>query len=65
MPKPLAQPGKSYKVGGAAALIIVGLIPIQSFIFVAYPPPGTVIGYFKLLQNNWLLRLLSLDFLSS
>ena len=52
-----------YKVGGVAALIIVVLIPIQSFIFVADPPPSTVIGYFTLFQNNWFLELLDLDLL--
>jgi hypothetical protein len=52
-----------YKVGGVAALIIVVLIPIQSFIFVAYPLPSTVIGYFTLFQNNWFLGLLDLDLL--
>jgi hypothetical protein len=50
-----------YKVGGVAAFIIVVLIPIQSFIFVAYPPPTTVIGYFTLFQNHWFLGLLDLD----
>ena len=52
-----------YKIGSVAALIIVVLIPIQSFIFVAYPPPSTVIGYFTLFQNNWFLGLLNLDLL--
>jgi len=52
-----------YKAGGAAALIIVALIPIQSFIFIAYPPPNTVIGYFTLFQNNKILGLLDLDLL--
>jgi Domain of unknown function (DUF4386) len=52
-----------YKVGGAAALILLGLIPIQIIIFIAHPPPSTVIGYFTLFQNNWLLGLLNLDLL--
>lgn len=45
------------------ALIMFAVIPIQSFIFVAWPPPSTVLGYFALFQNNWLLGLLSLDLL--
>jgi len=53
-----------YKVAGVAALIIAGLTVIQAIIFIAWPPPGTVIGYFTLLQNNRLLGLLSLDLLS-
>lgn len=41
-----------YKLGGIAALIIVLFIPIQSFIYISFPPPTTVIGYFTLFQNN-------------
>ena len=52
-----------YRVGGVAALILLGLIPIQIVIFIAHPPPSTVIGYFTLFQNNWLLGLLNLDLL--
>lgn len=52
-----------YKVGGIAALIIVVLIPIQSFIFIAYPPPSTVIDFFTLFHNNKILGLLDLDLL--
>jgi hypothetical protein len=52
-----------YKVGGVAALIMAALIPIQSFIFIAWPPPSTVIDYFTLFQNNKLLGLLDLDLL--
>ena len=52
-----------YKVGGAAALITVVLIPISIIVFIAWPPPSTVIGYFTLFQNNWLLGLMGLDLL--
>ncbi len=52
-----------YKTGGIAALIMAVIIPIQSFVFIAYPPPDTVIGYFTLFQKNWFLGLLDLDFL--
>ncbi len=52
-----------YRVGGVAALIQVMLMPIQIIIFFAWPPPTTVTGYFTLFENNWLLRLLSLDLL--
>jgi len=41
-----------YRVGGTAALIMVVLILIQSFIFIAYPPPSTVIDYFTLFQKQ-------------
>ncbi len=52
-----------YKVGGAVALTTLVLIPIQIIIFIAWPPPSTVDGYFTLFQNNWLLGLLNLDLL--
>ena len=52
-----------YRVGGAAALIMAVFIPIQFIIFVAWPPPSTVIGWFTLFQNNRLLGLLDMDLL--
>ena len=52
-----------YKIGGAATVTMIALIPIQIIIFVAYPPPGTAIEYFTLFQKNWFLGLLSLDLL--
>jgi hypothetical protein len=39
------------------------LMAIQIIVFVVWPPPGTVEGYFMLFHNNWLLGLLSLDLL--
>jgi hypothetical protein len=52
-----------YRVGGTAALIMAVFIPIQIIIFVAWPPPSTVIGWFTLFQNNRLLGLLDMDLL--
>ena len=52
-----------YRVGGAAALTIVGLIVLQIIVYVASPPPTTVIGYFTLFHRNGLLGLLTLDLL--
>ena len=58
-----------FKLGGGAALLTVGLLPIQIIVFIAWPPPGfqptsnTVIGYFTLLHNHKLLGLIDLDFL--
>ena len=45
----------------SAAMIL--FIPVQIIIFVLFSPPNTVEGYFKLFQSNWLLGLLSLDFI--
>jgi uncharacterized protein DUF4386 len=50
-----------YLIGSAAALITAVLIPIAAIVFIVWPPPSTVIDYFTLFQNNWLLGLLDLD----
>jgi hypothetical protein len=52
-----------YRVGGTAALIMAVFIPIQIIIFIVWPPPSTVIGWFTLFQNNRLLGLLDMDLL--
>ena len=52
-----------YKVGAVAALIVAALTPIQAMLFIGWPPPGSVTGYFALFQSNWLLGLLDLDLL--
>jgi hypothetical protein len=49
--------------GGIAALTMLVLMIIQIIIFVVWPPPSTVEGYFMLFHDNWLLGLLSLDLL--
>ncbi|MBA7668006.1 hypothetical protein ES703_76109 [subsurface metagenome] len=49
-----------YKVGGAAALIVAVLLPIEIIVMTAYPLPSTVIGYFTLFQSNRLIGLLDL-----
>ena len=52
-----------FKLGGISSLIIVIFIPIQSFIYITFPPPTDVIGYFMLFQNNWIIGLLDMDLL--
>ncbi|MBN2485283.1 MAG: DUF4386 family protein [Bacteroidales bacterium] len=54
---------KLFKPGAIAAIVIVALIPIQIFIFAAYPPPDNPAGFFELFSKNWFLGLLSLDLL--
>jgi hypothetical protein len=62
--KTTASPWKPlYRVGGVAALIIVGIMVAQIIVFIASPPPSAVIGYFTLFHTNALLGLLSLDLL--
>jgi len=52
-----------YKLGGATALIMVMIIPLQIIIFIVSPPPSTVVGWFTLFQKNKLLGLLSFELL--
>ncbi len=52
-----------YNVGGAAALLMALFIPIQIMVFIAWPPPSTVTGWFTLFQNNRLIGLLDMDLL--
>lgn len=58
-----------YKVGGICALLVVAMIPIQSILFLGWPPPGylptisNVSDWFTLFQENWFLGLLELDLL--
>ncbi len=54
-----------YTIAGICAAIIAALIPIQAFIFIAFPPPSTAIGYFELFQKHKILGLLDLDLLLS
>ncbi len=52
-----------YKVGSAAALITAVFLPIQIIVFIIWPPPVTVSGWFTLFQNNKLVGLLDFDLL--
>jgi hypothetical protein len=52
-----------YKIGGAAAMLSLVFFPIQIIIFLVNPPPDSVIGWFRLFQDNPLIGLLDLDLL--
>jgi hypothetical protein len=52
-----------YRLAGVAAFSVVALIPIQAAIFILWPPPATILGYFSVFQNNAMLGLLDLDLL--
>lgn len=52
-----------FKVGGIAALLMALFIPIQLTVFVLWPPPATVEGWFALFQNSRLIGLLDMDLL--
>lgn len=55
--------GILYKIAAASALIIVVFIPVQALIFVLWPPPSDVTGWFVLFRDNKLLGLLDMDLL--
>jgi len=52
-----------YKIGAIAAIVVVIVIPVQSFIYIAFPPPKTVLDFFTLFQQNPIKGLLDLDLL--
>lgn len=54
---------KLYRIGGIAAFVVVSIIPIQIIIFVLFPLPETAKGFIDLFHENWMIGLLSLDFL--
>ena len=52
-----------YKIGGAAALFGVAIIPIQLIIFIVWGQPETAVGWFNLFQDNKLAGLLAFEIL--
>jgi hypothetical protein len=52
-----------YKIGGAAALFSVAIIPIQLIIFIVWGQPEAAIGWFNLFQDNKLAGLLAFEIL--
>ena len=52
-----------YTVGGVAALISAVFLPIQIIVFIAFPLPDSVIGWFTLFRHNRLVGLVDLDLL--
>jgi Domain of unknown function (DUF4386) len=52
-----------YKIGGAAALFSVAIIPIQLIIFIVWGQPETALGWFDLFQDNELAGLLAFEIL--
>ena len=52
-----------YRIGGAAALFSVVIIPIQLIIFIVWGQPETALGWFNLFQDNKLAGLLAFEIL--
>ena len=55
--------GWLYKIGGAAAVFSVVIIPIQLIIFIVWGQPETALGWFDLVRNNELAGLLAFEIL--
>jgi hypothetical protein len=51
------------RLGGAAAIVVLAMIPIQAAVFLLHPPPTTVEAFFEEFQQQPFLGLLDLDLL--
>ncbi|OFX87831.1 MAG: hypothetical protein A2W99_16075 [Bacteroidetes bacterium GWF2_33_16] len=52
-----------YRTGIIAALFMVVMIPIQIMCFLVWPHPTNIVDWFTLFNNNWIIGLISFDFL--
>ncbi len=52
-----------YRAAGTAAIVMAVIVPVQSAIFLAFPPPVTAVDFFALFQKNWFVGLLDRDLL--
>jgi hypothetical protein len=52
-----------HRVGGATALAVLVLIPVQMVVYFLWLPPSNVTGWFALFQDNALVGLLNMDLL--
>jgi hypothetical protein len=52
-----------YRMGAAAAIGVLLLVPIQMLVYVTTPPPDTVAGWFALFDRSPVLGLLDMDLL--
>ena len=52
-----------YRLTSKLSIVMLLLILSQILVFAISPPPETVVGIFQLYHSNWLLGLLSFDFL--
>lgn len=52
-----------YRLAGAAALVVVALVPIGALVYVIWPPPSTVAGWFAQYHSNPIIGLLNQDLL--
>ena len=52
-----------YRAGIIAATFMVTMIPVQIACFLIWPHPTNIVDWFALFNNNWIIGLISFDFL--
>jgi len=52
-----------YRTGMIATTFMVVMIPVQIAFFLLWPHPTNIVDWFTLFNNNWILGLVSFDFL--
>jgi hypothetical protein len=52
-----------YRLGGAAAIVVVAFVPVGAAVYFIWPPPASVLGYFTAFHDNPLVGLLNQDLL--
>ena len=52
-----------YKIAGIATITMLVIIPVQILVFSLTSIPSTIMDWFKLYQDNWVLGLIHQDFL--
>jgi len=52
-----------YRIGAVAAVAVLALVPVQAAVFIVWPPPTTVGGFFSQFEQNAIVGLLALDLL--
>ncbi|MBC8548306.1 MAG: hypothetical protein H8D23_01520 [Candidatus Brocadiales bacterium] len=52
-----------YRAGIIATTFMVVMIPVQIAIFLLWPHPTNIVDWFALFNNNWIIGLISFDFL--
>jgi len=52
-----------YRAGIIATTFMVTMIPVQIAFFLIWPHPTNIVDWFTLFNNNWIIGLISFDFL--
>ncbi|MBS4060748.1 MAG: hypothetical protein KG029_10140 [Bacteroidetes bacterium] len=52
-----------YQTGRIATAFMLAMIPVQIIFYIMWPHPTTIIDWFLLFQNNWIIGLISFGFL--